>query len=68
MTLDKISLDLTYKILANVQIKDYSKHAANVKSILLASLTSVYTKARHEEFAKEPWDISTHIFNDVTTP
>jgi hypothetical protein len=58
MTLNKKSLDLSYKILANLQVSDYNKHISDLKTILLAAFIEVYSKARHDESQGEEWDSS----------
>ena len=61
MTLHKKSLDLSYKILANLRVKDYNAHIAELKMILLAAFIEVYTKARHDESTSEKWDTATQM-------
>ena len=56
MTLNKKSLDLSYKILANLQVKDYNKHISDIKGILLAAFVEVYIKARHDQANGKEWD------------
>ncbi|MCK4818375.1 hypothetical protein KA005_21575 [bacterium] len=61
MTLNKKSLDFSYKILANLRVKDYNAHIADIRMILLSAFVEVYTKGRHDECSSEQWDIATQI-------
>jgi len=65
MNLDKNALDLAYKILANVQVKDYGKHLYDVKHMILTALVSCYIKARHDQKHGKDYDqtISLKILN-----
>lgn len=66
MALNKKSLDLSYKILANLRVKDYNVHIADLNMILLSSFVEVYTKARYDESQGNEWDIAACI-NEVDT-
>ena len=68
MTLHKNSLDLSYKILANLQVKDYNKHIADLNRILLAAFVEVYIKARHDELSGKEWDAAASMRNSVKNP
>lgn len=61
MTLHKKSLDLTYKILANLRVKDYDVHLSDLNSILLAAFVKVYIKARADELDSKEYDISAQM-------
>lgn len=61
MTLHKKSLDLSYKILANLQVQNYNAHIAELRMILLAAFIEVYTKARHDESVSNEWDTATQM-------
>jgi len=65
MTLNKRSLALSYKILANLQVKDYSKHILDIKRMLDTAFVEVYIKARHDEKDGKDWDTATqtHYMN-----
>lgn len=63
MLLYKKSLDLSYKILANLQVKDYNVHIVDIRHILLFAFVEVYTKARHDESVNKEWDVSTSMYN-----
>jgi len=56
MFLSKKALDLSYKILANVQVKDYSAHLDNVKFMLETTFLAIYIKARDDERNNKKWD------------
>lgn len=58
MTLHKKSLDLSYKILANLQVKNYNAHISDLRGVLLAAFVEVYTKARHDEMSHESYDVA----------
>lgn len=49
MLLRKRATDLTYKILANLQVKDYTAHEADLHAILVQALSAMYKKARQDE-------------------
>ena len=63
MTLHKKSLDLSYKILANLRVKDYNVRIVDIRMMLLVAFTEVYVKARHDESNNEPMDDATQMFN-----
>lgn len=63
MTLDKKSLDLSYKILANLRVKNYNLYMSDIKLMLLTAFVEVYIKARHDESNNEPMDNATQMFN-----
>ena len=66
MTLNKKSLDLSYKILANLRVKDYNIHITELRMILLSAFVEVYTKGRHDECSSEQWDTATQMkYNDT---
>lgn len=66
MTLHKKSLDLAYKILANLRVKDYNAHIADIRMTLLVAFVEVYVKAMHDESQGNEWDIAACI-NEVDT-
>lgn len=49
MLLRKRATELTYRILANLQIKDYAAHEGDLNEILLQALSAMYKKARQDE-------------------
>ena len=49
MLLRKRATELTYKILSNLQIKDYAAHEGELHAILVQALSSMYKKARQDE-------------------
>jgi len=59
MNLSKNSLDLAYKLLANVGTKNYYNHVADVHRIILAHSVGVYIKARQDELNKKEYDPAT---------
>ena len=66
MNLNKKALDLSYKLLANVGVKDYSNHVPDVQRTLLASFVEVYVKARSDECRGIDFDPATQItFHDI---
>lgn len=59
MNLNKKSLDLAYKILANTGVKDYANHVPDLHRIILTHSVGVYIKARCDELNKEEYDPAT---------
>ena len=58
--------DLTYKLLANVGIKDYANHFPDVQRTLLSFSVEVYIKARRDERDGIDFDPATQMtFHDI---
>ena len=56
MFLSKKALDLSCKILANVQVKNYSEHLSDIKFMLETAFLAIYIKARDDERNNKKWD------------
>ena len=56
MNLNKKALDLSYKLLANVGVRDYANALPDVQRILLASFTEIYIKAINDEREGKKYD------------
>ena len=62
MTLNKISSELSYKILSVVKVKDYEKHLNNLNNIIAVALSKMYIKGRNHERDSVNWQL---LDNDV---
>ena len=62
MDLNKKSLDLSYKLLANARVKDYENHISDFRNVLLSCLVEVYIKARDDERKSKDYDPATQSF------
>ena len=62
MLLRKRATELTYRILANLQIKDHHLHQEELHSILVEALSSMYKKARQDERDKK---VYSELINDT---
>ena len=57
MELRKTSSDLTYKILASLQVKDWPKYEADLYHILAAALSKMYIEGRNHERDGIDWQV-----------
>ena len=62
MTLNKISFELSYKILSVVKVKDYEKHMNDLNNIIAVALSEMYIKGRNHERDSVNWQL---LDNDV---
>jgi len=65
MTLSKKALDLSCKILVDLEASRLDNRLFTVKSILETAFTQVYIKARHDEREYKPWDPLTQVLYDI---
>ena len=56
MTLSEKALDLSCKILVDLEASKLDNRLFTVKSILETAFTQVYIKGRQDEWDCEPWD------------
>lgn len=61
MNLNEKSLNLAYKICAQVGVKNYSDVLPDVQRTLLSAFVGVYIKARHDELNKREYDPATQM-------
>ena len=62
MTLNKISSELSYKILSLVKVKDYEKHLNELNNTIAVALSKMYIKGRNHERDSVNWQL---LDNDV---
>ena len=66
MSLSNKSLNLAYKLVANVGVTNYNDHIPDVQRMLLAAFVDVYTNARLDEREDNDYDPAIDInFGDV---
>jgi len=57
MELRKTSSDLTYKILSNLQVKDWQKYESDLHAIVATALAKMYIKGRNHERDGIDWQL-----------
>jgi len=57
MELRKTSSDLTYKILASLQVKDWQKYESDLLAIVATALAQMYIKGRNHERDGIDWQV-----------